>query len=128
MNKKEERQAKAKERRAKLSEIWKQVGALSDEEKQAMIEACPIVHSCDGPTLSTGNTLLLAFQMQNVTVVGGYRQWQQYNRHVKKGEHGLGIWIPSKKKTEKASDEDEMRFFFGTVFDISQTAEMEQTE
>ena len=49
-----------------------------------------------------------------------------------KGEHGLSIWVPSKRKgngveadDENADEPEEIRFLVGTVFDVSQTAEKE---
>ena len=64
-------------------------------------------------------------------MVGGFNQWKDKGRSVKKGEHGLMIWIPSIRKGEQGSespttgdvDKVEMRFTMGTVFDITQTEE-----
>ncbi len=66
-------------------------------------------------------------------MVGGFRQWKDKGRSVRKGEHGLMIWVPT-GKGEKAEDgapvpaaeagaEKEKRagFIMGTVFDVTQT-------
>jgi hypothetical protein len=48
---------------------------------------------------STRNTLLIHFQSPEARRVGGFRFWQeQFNRHVKKGEHGIKIFAPIANK------------------------------
>ncbi len=57
--------------------------------------------------------------------VAGYRMWQQLDRQVRRGEHGLGILAPViRKVTPENGKEDERRvvgFRVVHVFDISQT-------
>jgi antirestriction protein ArdC len=75
---------------------------------------------------------MAVLQRPDVTIVGGFRQWQQVGRKVKKGEHGLYIWIPL--GTRETDDQgltrtempDERRFKLVAVFDVSQTEEMEE--
>lgn len=110
--------AKAEERRERLRALWQKIGAMSEEERQAMAEKMPAVVTCEGHSLSANNTILLCFQIQSPSVVGGFKQWQKAGRQVRKGEHALGIWIPKDKEGT-----DEKLFFFGSVFDISQTEE-----
>ncbi|MFA5552199.1 MAG: ArdC family protein [Trueperaceae bacterium] len=40
------------------------------------------------------NTLLILAQRPDATLVAGYRTWQASNRHVRKGEKGIGILAP----------------------------------
>jgi antirestriction protein ArdC len=83
---------------------------------------------------SFGNTVLIAVQRPDATLVAGMKTWNQMGRKVKKGEHGIAILVPvlvSKQKPEsgeqeimsETSEELEkvLRFRTGYVFDISQT-------
>lgn len=86
---------------------------------------------------SLGNTILIAMQKPDATLVAGYTSWQNnFQRHVKKGEKGISILapIPYKKKVEvdkidpaTGSKEKEIReitvpaFKVVNVFDVSQT-------
>ena len=92
---------------------------------------------------SFNNTLLIAMQRPEATLVTGYRNWQSMGRQVKKGEKGITILAPAPKKQKKAQalyDQNQMpvldeqgnqkyeevevvipRFKATTVFDIDQT-------
>jgi hypothetical protein len=81
---------------------------------------------------SVGNAILIGLQKPGATHVAGFRAWRQLGRHVKKGEHGIGIMAPivyRKKARQDADTEqhegthDEVVSTFKTayVFDISQT-------
>ena len=51
---------------------------------------------------SLNNTLLIAMQKPDATLVAGYQAWQkQHKRHVKKGEKGIQIIAPSPYKAKK---------------------------
>ena len=53
---------------------------------------------------SVNNTMLIYMQKPDATLVAGYNKWKaQFERHVKKGEHGITIIAPTpyKKKTEE---------------------------
>ena len=51
---------------------------------------------------SLNNTLLIAMQKPDTTLVAGYQAWQkQHQRHVKKGEKGIQIIAPSTYKAKK---------------------------
>ena len=53
---------------------------------------------------SVNNVTLIHMQMPNATHVAGYNKWRdQFERHVKKGEHGITIIAPTpfKKKIEE---------------------------
>ena len=44
---------------------------------------------------SFNNTLLIAMQRPDATLVTGYRNWQSMGRQVKKGEKGITIIAPA---------------------------------
>ena len=50
---------------------------------------------------SFNNTLLIAMQRPDATLVTGYRNWQSMGRQVKKGEKGITIIAPAPKKKKK---------------------------
>lgn len=76
---------------------------------------------------SFGNLLLIMFQKPEATLCAGFRQWNKYNRYVKRGEHGIAILAPWFGKKEVKQDNGEVeeesvvRFFPVHVFDLSQT-------
>ncbi len=92
---------------------------------------------------SFNNTLLIAMQRPNATLVTGYRNWQSMGRQVKKGEKGITIIAPApiKRKKEQAVLDQDQKPVIGpdgkpkteevevmlpcfkaiTVFDIEQT-------
>lgn len=94
---------------------------------------------------SFNNTLLIALQKLDATLVAGYQAWQKkFNRHVLRGEKGIQIISPApikeKEEVEKIDPETNEpilkengqpeteiiehiipRFKVATVFDISQT-------
>lgn len=86
---------------------------------------------------SLNNCLLIAMQRPGATLVAGYRAWQdKFDRHVRKGEHGIRILCPvivrasptgdspreeDESSEEKAPEKRLAGFRMGTVFDVSQT-------
>ena len=94
---------------------------------------------------SFNNTLLIAMQKPEATLVAGYQAWQKkFNRQVKRGEKGIQIIAPApfkeKQEIEKTDPETGeivigedgqpetevverviTRFRVTTVFDVSQT-------
>jgi|TARA_Y100000034_G_scaffold121326_1_gene165392 antirestriction protein ArdC len=119
----------AAHRRALARKLAKKVSALTPEQRAAMAAQMPVV-SIEGNPLSPYNTCMIISQSEAATVVGGFRQWKKAGRHVQKGQKGMAIWCPSSKKATdddgpQADDDtdDSPRFFLGTVFDVSQTAE-----
>lgn len=92
---------------------------------------------------SFNNTLLIAMQRPDATLVTGYKNWQSMGRQVKKGEKGITIIAPApvkSKKQRKVLDQEHRpvfdeqgnpvleevevkipRFKAITVFDIAQT-------
>jgi len=67
--------------------------------------------------------MLTLMQEPKATIVGGFNQWKAAGRYVRKGESGIGIWAPGKAKD--AVDDQDIRFFMITVFDVSQTEKIE---
>lgn len=127
----DEQKAKTQERREKFRSLVKQIAAMTDEEREAIVQRIGAVPTCEGRALSCVNTVLLVSQCPNVSMVGGFRQWIRQGRQVRKGERGHYIWIPKHKgedgkgeTAEAAADEaDKPNFVMGVVFDISQTDE-----
>ena len=87
---------------------------------------------------SLNNTILIAMQKPDATLVAGYKAWQtDHGRTVKKGEHGIKILAPCKFKVTVENDENRtlensgneektktveyLRFKITHVFDVSQT-------
>ena len=81
---------------------------------------------------SFNNTLLIAMQRPDATLVAGYGAWQKnFERHVKKGAKGIKIISPVKLKVdvedkdapeEGATKQIEVtKFKVSTVFDVSDT-------
>ena len=54
-------------------------------------------------TYSVNNQMLIRLQRPGATRVAGYNKWQQFERHVKRGERGITIIAPTpyKKKIEE---------------------------
>ena len=54
---------------------------------------------------SFNNTLLIAMQKPEATLVAGYKAWQKnFNRHVNKGEKGIRILAPAPYKIKEERD------------------------
>ena len=54
---------------------------------------------------SFNNTLLIAMQKPEATLVAGYKAWQKnFNRHVNKGERGIRILAPAPYKIKEERD------------------------
>jgi hypothetical protein len=84
---------------------------------------------------SWGNQILIALQSPDATHVAGFNTWLKVGRFVKKGQKGIGIFAPMKRKQGRAeadTTEAELSetstkaprlvgFRSVTVFDISQT-------
>jgi hypothetical protein len=119
-----EEKERAAERRARVRELARQISAMSLDERLAMAKAAG-VRTIEGHELSIRNQCLCISQRDGVSVVGGLRQWRAAGRRVRKGEHGLGIWVPvaGEGANTESEGEGESRTFFvvGYVFDVSQT-------
>src|SRR5919109_825511 len=47
---------------------------------------------------SWGNVLLIVSQRPDATQVAGYRTWQSMNRYVRRGERGIRIVVPMRRR------------------------------
>ena len=110
--------------RERLQAVRSKLSNLTEGEKQKLQQTGTVV-TVDGRHLSGNNVMLILLQMPGATVVGGFNQWKQSGRQVKKGSSGLSIWVPTSKKTE---DGEETKYFIaGSVFDVSQTEPIMET-
>lgn len=123
-------------RRAQFRGLCKQVANMGETERLALASRMAGMVTCEGHALSLHNCCLLALQCPAATIVGGFKQWQRQGRAVTKGEHGFMIWVPiGGKKSDGAStlasaegtEPDETRFLMATIFDVSQTHEIESS-
>ena len=61
-----------------------------------------------GHFLSGINAFLVMYQCQaNPIKVGGFKQWREIGRRVKKGAHGLAIYLPARPRKAKAVEANE---------------------
>ena len=131
-----QQKAAAAERRERFTALAKRVAEMSDDERAALVAHVGAVVTCEGRALSAHNSCLVLTQLPTASMVGGFRQWKAHGRSVRKGEHGLMIWVPTSRKenaeptagpTQPAGDapaEGEGKragFVMGTVFDVTQT-------
>lgn len=118
----EQRQA-AEAKRQAAKDLARKFSAMSTEERQeALRDVC--ILTVGGRRLSDHNTYMVLSAMRAATVVGGFKQWLEAGRAVRKGQHGLAIWVPTARTyTDEAGNEyrEDGNFVVGTVFDISQT-------
>ncbi len=99
---------------------------MQEVERLQIVERVGAVPTCEGRALSPFNSCLILYQNPTASMVGGFRQWINAGRAVRKGERGLMIWIPTAAKREgELDDSEDVRFLMGTVFDISQTDPLE---
>jgi antirestriction protein ArdC len=55
---------------------------------------------------SFGNTLLIAWQRPDASLVAGYRRWLELGRQVRQGETGIRILAPCRYRTARDGDND----------------------
>lgn len=87
-------------------------------------------------TYSFNNVALIVAQRPEATRVAGYKAWQALGRQVRKGEKGLIVFVPHRKRVRESPDESQEQsageqgtapahtitgFGLGSVFDIAQT-------
>ena len=118
------KQERIEAKKAKTKELQTWLKGLSEDQRQE-IAAKMGATTIEGRVLSPVNQCLVFTQYPNATILGGYQQWQRAGKQVKKGSQGIAIWIPTRKKAEEDGEEEKTRFFMVSMFDISQTEEME---
>ena len=77
---------------------------------------------------SVNNTMLIYMQRPDATLVAGFNKWKnQFERHVKKGEHGITIIAPTpyKKKIEEMKRDADTQ---APILDADGKAVMEEKE
>jgi hypothetical protein len=126
------------DKKSKISALIKKLAGLpaclpklrrrQAEKREELSSRLGIVNP-EGHQLTPRNQCLIYFQNMEeikISVVAGYKQWQKFQRQVKKGEHGFLIAVPSgaQKKEDEGEDPGDVYFFYKTVFDISQTEEL----
>ena len=77
---------------------------------------------------SVNNTMLIYMQRPDATLVAGFNKWKnQFERHVKKGEHGITIIAPTpyKKKIEELKRDPDTQ---APILDADGKAVMEEKE
>ena len=77
---------------------------------------------------SVNNTMLIYMQKPDATLVAGYNKWKnQFERHVKRGEHGITIIAPTpyKKKIEEQKRDPDTH---APILDADGKAVMEEKE
>ena len=77
---------------------------------------------------SVNNTMLIYMQKPDATLVAGFNKWKnQFERHVKKGEHGITIIAPTpyKKKIEEMKRDPDTH---APILDADGKAVMEKKE
>jgi hypothetical protein len=130
-----EQKQKAAERRERFTVLAKQVAAMGEDERAALVMRMGAIATVEGRALSVFNSVLVLTQLSGASLVGCFLQWKAHGRSVRKGAVGLMIWIPTKGKADgpKAGDDVQAEpgsdgpkragFIMGTVFDVSQTEE-----
>lgn len=115
--------------------------SLDENQRQAIAEKLPLMNP-EGHSFSPNNVCLIAYQNEGnipLTILAGFKQWIDKGRVVRKGEHGFTIFYPSQAKGKKDNDNNanggdiseenfNLRFYTATVFDISQTEELNAGE
>lgn len=127
-----QREAAKVARQAKID----QINAMMSEAEVEGHEASEQFETFSGyfSKYSIRNQMLIFMQNPNATGVAGYRAWQAEGRQVKKGERGIMIFGPSKRKVieeNKGGEQVEKTISMPppvvTVFDISQTELITET-
>lgn len=117
----EERRAIAEQLHERLAQ---QVAQLADSGHwQRFLDFTAAFHS-----YSLNNTLLIFAQHPTASRVAGYRKWEEFGRHVRRGEKAIKIFgFRTTKKTEAdeatGEETERVRTYFPvlSVFDIDQT-------
>ncbi len=115
--------------------LARKIAEMTDTERAEFAARCPVTLTIDGRPISGKNAMLAMMQYQNVTVIGGFRQWLAAGRVVRQGQKAIYIFVPSSRRVEAApnaegaaddSDAGEsVRFLMAAVFDVSQTDAIE---
>ena len=101
--------------------IIKQLADLPAEKREELSAKLGIINP-EGHMLTPRNQCLIYFQNVDsisISVVAGYKQWQKFQRQVKKGSHGFLIAVPSGGRKKKRMKKMKMFISFIKLFSIS---------
>ena len=124
--------------REKARAVAGQLAKMTDEERAQLAARAPGLVTCEGHPITVNNTMLLVLQSgrEDLTMIGGFRQWKKAGRSVMRGQHSIGsIMVPMNGRKRQDADEsadeesgkpERMHFRFVPMFDISQTEELAQ--
>ena len=121
---------KGKTQKERIKEITEQLEAgvtavFESDAYKAYLKCMSKFHN-----YSLNNTLLIALQRPDASLVCGYQAWKKdHGRQVRKGEKGIKIIAPCKYKVELEEKDDDGNqkiaeytgFKVATVFDVAQT-------
>lgn len=115
---------KVKALKETLAELEERVSTYDETAIKHVLDTAALFHD-----YSFHNSLLIKAQCAGAKKVAGFQTWKRkFQRHVTKGEHGLGILAPTffpkpKDKDAKPDDKPQMINYFRIVyvFDVSQT-------
>lgn len=121
---------KGKTQKERIKEITEQLEAgvtavFESDAYKAYLKCMSKFHN-----YSLNNTLLIALQRPDASLVCGYQAWKKdHGRQVRKGEKGIKIIAPCKYKVELEEKDDDGNqkiaeytgFKIATVFDVAQT-------
>lgn len=126
---KAEKRRQALARGARVKDLRNRLANLTEDERRQML-ARGLVATVEGHELSPRNTMLVYLQAngRSPSVVGGYQQWCRAGKQVRKGEHGMMIWVPTQPADEDGEPEGDTRFITGHVFDITQVDDIKAEE
>jgi len=115
--------------RERLQEITAGIEQGIKELFESVKSICAICPSCPKfHRYSVNNTMLIYMQRPDATLVAGFNKWKnQFERHVKKGEHGITIIAPTpyKKKIEEMKRDPDTH---APILDADGKAVMEEKE
>lgn len=109
--------------------LAKRIKGMDETEKWHFVRQHLII-TAENHQLTLNNTCMLLMQCPEFTPVqvGGYRQWQKVGRVVRQGESSIGvIMVPIgiREKADGTEDKSDLRFRYVSVFDVSQTEEID---
>lgn len=125
-----EQQEAAKAKREAFKALSRKIAAMPEAERAALASKI-LATNPEGHQFSATNQMLIAYQREATTICAGFQQWRKMGRMVRKGEHGISIWIPCTKKQdpnkqpgEMSTDDLDIHFTMAYIFDVSQTDEI----
>lgn len=132
--KKQERKEAAQAKKKEIREQYKQTAERIESDPEFAAAFADVAERF--PTYSERNQKLIFMQNDEATVCAGFNKWKAEGRMVRKGEKGIKIFAPTKKKVRdengeivknsEGEDEEEAGFIMVTVFDIAQTDPVEE--